>query len=328
LRSSETLPDTTITGILEGVVKNEVDFAYAMWTQDYENAVLQGRAVVDGLSGNNIAAYRALWSFFVAGAAFIQSLVDPKYDKVVIDFLTRAKEACKTISWFPYEMKFMFKGPEAAERMSDLQALQVEGIVDLLNSLKSTGPTFHNRMKEVEGLLNTTNPDYFDRGMVELGRLLGFTTWKPNTPATPDAIWQLGFGLLYIFEGKSDESPTAGISVQNCRQAAGHIDWVKDESSLKHVEEVHNILVSPKSTIDKEAIPHCKEIHYFHTSDMLKLFEQTKRALMELRSTMTASHGSEVRERVLQKLVDANLTASDITKLLTSKFTKDLPQNK
>jgi hypothetical protein len=84
--------------------------------------------------------------------------------------------------------------------------------------------------------------------------------------------------------------------------------------------------VSPKSTIDKEAIPHCKEIHYFHTSDMLKLFELTKRALLESRAIMTASSGGEVRERVLQKLVDTNLTASDITKLLTSKLVKDLPQ--
>jgi hypothetical protein len=326
LRSSEGLPDTTVTSVLEGVVKDEVDFAYAMWTLDYERAVMHGRNVVDGLSGNRLTPYRALWCFFVAGAAFIQSGEDKKYEKIVIDFITRAKEACKTISWFPYEMKFLLQETESAEDNSDVQALQVEGIVDILCYMKATGPAFNNKMREVEELLKTTDPDAFDRGMVELGRLLGFTSWKPNVPAAPDAIWQLGFRLLYIFEGKSDETPTAGISVQNCRQTSGHINWAKAESSLKDIEEYYTVLVTPKCKIDTEAIPHSKEVYYFATSDMLKLFEKTKRALMESRLIMTASTGSELRERVLQKLIELNLTPEDITKLVTSKLVKDLPQ--
>lgn len=326
LRSSEALPDTTITSILEGVVKDEVDFAYAMWTLDYEKAVMHGRNVVDGLSGNKIAAYRALWCFFVAGAAFIQTLQDKKFEKVVIDFITRAKEACKTVSWFPYEMKFMLKESGSAEDTSDVQALQVEGIVDILHSMNATGPRFNNKMKEVEGLLKDTEPNNFDRGMVELGKLLGFTSWKPNVAAAPDAIWQLGFRLLYVFEGKSDEIPTTGVSVQNCRQTSGHIDWAKAESSLKDIQECYSILVSPKSNVDKEAIAHSKDIYFFNASDMVKLFDKTKRALMESRSVMTASTGSELRERVLQKLIELNLTPEDITRLITSKPVKNLPE--
>jgi hypothetical protein len=226
IRSSEALPDTTITDILEGTVKDEVDFGYAMWAQDYEKAVIHGRKVVDGLSGNKVTSYRALWSFFVAGAAFLESAHDKKFEKVVTDFLSRAKDACKTVSWFPQEMKFIEVGKDFAEVTTDVQALQVEAIVDVLNNLRATGPRFNDKMDEVERLLKATDPKSFDQGMVELGRLLGFVSWKPEGVAAPDAVWQLTFKLLFLLEGKSDENPNSGISVQNCRQTSGHLDWL------------------------------------------------------------------------------------------------------
>jgi len=326
LRSSEALPDTTITDVLAGVVKDEVDFAYAMWTLDYEKAVMHGRTVVDGLSGNKVASYRALWCFFVAGAAFIQALADKKYQKIVTDFIARAKEACKTVSWFPHEMKSMLQEQGSIEETSDVQALQVEGIVDTLNRLGATGPRFNKKMKEVEGLLKATDPNSFDLGIVELGRLLGFTSWKPNGNAVPDGVWQLSFRLLYVFEGKSDETPTAGVSVQNCRQTSGHLDWAKAETSLKNIQDSYSILVTPKFSIDKDAIAHSEDVCFFAVSDMLKLFEKIKLALMESRSIMTASTVSELRDKVLQKLMEINLTPEDITKLLTSKLVAELPE--
>lgn len=174
--------------------------------------------------------------------------------------------------------------------------------------------------------MKATDPNSFDQGIVELGRLLGFTSWKPNGNAVPDGVWQLSFKLLYVFEGKSDETPTAGVSVQNCRQTSGHLDWAKAEPSLKDIQDSYSILVTPKSSIDKDAIAHSEGVYFFAVSDMLKLFEKIKLALMESRSIMTASTVSELRDKVLQKLVEINLTPEDITKLLTSKLVAELPE--
>lgn len=328
IRSSESLPDTTVTDILESVVRDEVDFGYAMWTQDYEKALVHGKKVVDGLSGNKVASYRALWSFLVAGAAFLQSQHDKKYEKVITDFISRAKETCKTVSWFPHEMKYITVGQESAEAITDAQALQVEAIVDALNSLGSTGPRFNTKMDEVEMMLKATDPKLFDQGMVELGHLLGFTTWKPAGNAAPDAVWQLTFKMVFVLEGKSDETPNEGISVQNCRQTSGHLDWAKAEPGLKDIKDSFCILVTPKSTIDKEAIAHSEGIYYFAAPDMIKLFNKTKFALMASRAVMTASTSSELREIVLQKLVESSLTPEEIVNVLTSTSVSKLPISK
>jgi len=323
LRSSEELPDTSATDILSAVVKAEVDFAYAMWTQDYEKAVAQGQSVVDGLSGNKVAPYRALWCFFVAGAAYIQAKFDGQFEKVVVDFASRAKEACKTVSWFPHELKFML--PEREVEISDVQARQVEAIVELLYKLGPTGPRFPNKMSEVQDLLKAKEPNNFDRGLVDLGNMLGFTSWKPPENAAPDCVWQLGYKLLFVFEGKSDESSGTGISVQNCRQASGHIDWAKAQSGLKDIEATYSILVTPKSSIDKEAIAHGKNVNFLAISDVLKIFEEAKSALVESREIMAAATTTELRNRVLQKLVEKNLTPEEISARLTSKPVTDLP---
>jgi hypothetical protein len=328
IRSSEELPDTSATDILSAAVKAEVDFAYAMWTQDYEKAVAEGRSVVDGLSGKKVAPYRALWCFFVAGAAFNQAKIDEKFGKVVVDYTSRAKEACKTVSWFPYELKLMLPERGAGEETSDLQARQVEAIVELLHTLGPTGPRFQRKMAEVKGLLEAKEANDFDRGLVELGNLLGFTSWKPAEDAEPDCVWQLGYNLLFVFEGKSDESSGTGISVQNCRQSSGHLNWAKAQSGLKDIEATYSILVTPKSSIDKEAIAHGKDVYFLAISDVLPILEKAKSVLVESREIMTAETTSELRDRVLQKLVEKNLTPEEISARLTSRLVTCLPTSK
>lgn len=325
LRSSEELPDTSATDILSAVVKAEVDFAYAMWVQDYEKAVASGQKVVDGLSGNKVTPYRALWCLFVAGAAYVQSKIDGKFEKVVVDYASRAKEACKIVSWFPHELKSMLPERKAVEEISDIQARQVEAIVELLCKLGPTGPRFLKEISKVQDLLKAKEPNDFDRGLVELGNMLGFTSWKPPENAAPDCVWQLGYKLLFVFEGKSDESSETGISVQNCRQASGHVDWAKAQDGLKDIKTIYAILVTPKSKIDQEAIAHGKDVYFLAISDVLRIFEKTKSALMESREIMTAETTTELRNRVLQKLIEKNLTPEEISAWLTSKPVTNLP---
>jgi hypothetical protein len=324
-RRSEELPDSSVTNILEGVVKAEVEFAYSMWIQDYERAVEHGRRVVDGLSGNKVSSYRALWCFFAAGAAYIHSETDKKFEAVALDLMKRAKAACKTVSWFPNELKFMLPERISVEDASDAQARQIEGILELLSGLGSTGPKFESKMKEVNELLISTDANKFDRGLVELGLMLGFTSWKPAGKAAPDCVWQLGYKMLFIFEGKSDESPEAGVSVQNCRQASGHHNWARAESDLNDLEDKYSILATPKLTLGKDAIPYTDDIYFLWIPDILKLFEKIKCALSESREMMTTEASNETRERVLQKLTQMNITAEEIHALVTSKQVKDLP---
>lgn len=323
LRMYEELPDTSLTEIFDSVVKFEVDFSYAMWAENYERAVICGKRVADGLSGLRLTPYRALWYYFVAAAANAQSKTNKEFEGIADDYLNRAKSACQTVSWFPHALRSLI--PESTEELSEIQALAVEGVINCLNRLGPVGPRFTNRMDEIEENLKEVEASKFDLGLMQLGGLLGFTSYKPGGTAAPDAVWYLENHLLFLFEGKSAESPDTGVTVQNCRQTSGHLQWVTGNDNLKDIETKYSILVSPKTSINEDSIPYGKGVHYLHITEVLKLFERAKQMLIELRSIMTTEFDNTQRQRVLNYMIRLNLTPEEVCKLVTSKLVTELP---
>jgi len=325
LRMSEEKPDASVTDILDSIVKHEIDFTYAMWAEDYERAITCGRSVADALSNNKLAPYRALWYYFVATAAHANTTRDMDSERIARDYLTRAKIACQTISWFPHALRSMFSELVSTEDKSELQALAVEGIVNNLVLMGTNGPRFSRRLAEIEKNLKEKEADKFDLGLMQLGTILGFTSYKPGGSSSPDAIWHLENHVLFIFEGKSEESPTVGVSVQNCRQTYGHLRWAESDENIKNIKTKYSILVSPRTRISEDAIPHGELVYYVHISDVLHLFEKTKQMLIELRSKMTDEISDTLRDRVLLCMNRCALTPENIINILTSKKVTELP---
>ena len=325
LRSDEELPDSSVTEVLANVVKDEVDFSYALWAGDYEKAIECGRRVTDGLSGLKLAPYRALWYYFTANPAIILSKNNKVFESLGYEFLNRAKEACRTVSWFPHALRSMLPESAQIEETTEIQALAVEGVLNILDKLGSVGPRFQSKMDEIEKLLNEKDPHQFDRGLNELGALLGYTTFIPTGTAPPDSAWHLESLICMVFEGKSQESPNDGISVSNCTQTSNHLKWVASNERLKEVKKAYSILVSPKTTIDNDAIPFGDDIYYLHIDDIMSLFRRAKLMLIESRSLMTEKIDDNFRVRVINNLIRYKLAPEDIIKLITTKLVKSLP---
>ncbi|MDR2719727.1 MAG: DEAD/DEAH box helicase [Nitrososphaerota archaeon] len=324
LRDSDTQPDTKVTNILVNTVYDEVNFAYALWTQDFTNAVMHGRKVVDGLSENVVSSYSALWSLFVAGAAYIQSKSGNTFESITLSFLNKAKSSCKMVSWFAHELKFILPEKISIDDASTSQAVQVENILDKLKKSGYTGPKFNNKLSEVEELLKATDAAKFERGIVELGKFLGFDSWKPTTKAAPDAVWQIESQAL-LLEGKSDEKATVGISVQTCRQTAGHLNWATTQEGLVNVKEKYTVLVSPKMYLDNDAVPHVADIKFLSTIVVLDLFEKIKNVLIKSRSQIINESNEGTRDIILQSLVEMEVTVEKIIAQVVKINLKDLP---
>ena len=324
-RADEKLPDMSVTNILANTVKNEVDFSYAMWMGDYERALSNSKDVVDGLSGGKVAPYRAFWCYLASNAAYLHSQSDKKFEKVPIDYLERAKEACRTVSWFPYALKALLQEQKETEDPNELQAIAIEGIVEFLCDLGPVSPRFNEKLEEIEQALRSVKANAFDQGLVELGKMLGFTSWKPPITEGPDAVWQLGNHVLLLLEGKSDESPDSGVSVQNCRQTSGHLDWAKSDPSLKDTKQIYSVLVSPKSKIDDKSLPHSNDIYFVNISDIIKLFEKIRSMLKIARESMTNEVDNIFRERILDILTRMNLRPDDVIPIFISKKVTELP---
>jgi len=202
---------------------------------------------------------------------------------------------------------------------NELETMATEGIADVLQDMGSSGPRFQRKMEEVDRLLGQKNHSQFDRGMLELGSLLGFTSWKPDSQAAPDCVWQLGNDIAFLLEGKSEASPDGPISVDDCRQASGHLKWAGAEQRLKDCRSTFSILITPRTALDKIAVPHANGVYLMTPADMKGIFERTKAMLSTVRGAMTDELDEEFKERIVSELVSADLTPDSVRKLLLSR---------
>jgi hypothetical protein len=319
LRDSENHTDSTITDILASVAADEVDFSYCLWSSNYKEAVKLGNAVTDKLIDSRLSAYRALWFYLTAYAAHATSKDDNSYAKVAERLMSRAIHTCKTVSWFANALRSMLPSDKLRAVVNELETMATEGMADALQDMGSSGPGFQKKMEEVDNLLEQKNHSQFDRGMLELGNLLGFTSWKPDSPAAPDCVWQLGNDIAFLLEGKSEASPEGPISVDDCRQASGHLKWAGAEQRLRDCRQTFSILVTPRASLDKIAVPHAKGVYLMTPADMKVLFGRTKAMLSTVRGTMTDELDEEFKEGILSELVRADLTPDSVRKLLLSR---------
>lgn len=326
LRASDESMDTSITNLLEKSVNYEVNYSYALWSGDYRRAVDMAMRVSDNLSHRNLGPYRALWTYFVACAALTAPETDKEYVDIKNDFANRSLAAGSLISWFPNAI-LSLRHVDAPSKDALLnQALAAENVLEVLTNLGISGPKFDLKLTEVEELLGETDSSKFERGLVALGTLLGFTSLRPAGDGAPDACWQLENQLCIILEGKSEENPESGISIQNCRQTSMHRDWAASKDYLKNVTETVVCLVSPRTTIDSDALPYGKDVYYISISEIQTLLSRTRQMLTECRPYLVSENNDRLKEIILDTMKRLELTPNQLKTHFLSNEVTSLPQ--
>lgn len=309
---------------LEAAVSEEVDFAYAFWRGDWRSAVAKGRGVVDRLSGEALARYRALWCYQVACVAHAALKTgSPSFQSIIDDYSSRAASAAGTAPWFARAIRTLSKVDSPELNQSEMQGMVVSGILTSLQNLGLTGPRFGDHIGDVGRSLGGTNPDDFDRGLADLGTLLGWDAWKPEGMAAPDAVWRLRGKKAIVFEGKSGAEPGEEIPVETCRQAAGHLDWARDAEDLESTLDRVIVLVTPQSRLSRGARTHAKDVRIASLDEIRALFERVRLCLEAARAQMGVSDSAVSRDIILRELRSSRLTPEDVVADLTRKLLKD-----
>jgi hypothetical protein len=132
--------------------------------------------------------------------------------------------------------------------------------------------------------------------------------------------------LAILLEGKSEESPNGPVSVENCRQASGHLNWARVDPRIKDCEEMLSILVTPRERIDPKAIPQADRVYISNISDIKELYDKAVHLLTVVRTSMTSAANEELRENILQEMISRNLTPQSIRSFLISKPAGKLPK--
>jgi len=325
-RDDTAYPAPAYVGVLRSAVHLEVDFQYDLWKEDYSQALVKATAIIDKLSGDELAGYRALWNYFAGCAAYQLGIVSKKKElaQTAADRFTRASQAVRTVSWFARLAHQFGAIPTEDSQSQYLTALAAESVNTYLTTLGTVGARFDKAMTQYESLIKDTDAKNFDRGLTELGKMLGFDAEKPEGDGVPDSIWRIGGEFVLLFESKSDETPKDKISVRTCRQAQGHLQWEKARPFFTQNAKLHSIVVTPRSVLDKAAAPHSGGLYYQPLDGILQLFREADACLRIIRSK-SPDRETEQRLRLIQtELMQAKLIPEVVIKRLTSTRLSDL----
>ena len=131
-------------------------------------------------------------------------------------------------------------------------------------------------------------------------------------------MWSLDNEIFIVFETKPEETPDDPISVKTCRQAQGHEKWLREQPMIPGNVKVTTIVVSPRTVLAKEALPHADNLFYLPIAEMRKLATTT---ITNLRSTRSKAADLDVEDRlpILDGAMGSGLTHEALHERLTKK---------
>jgi hypothetical protein len=202
----------------------------------------------------------------------------------------------------------------------------VENIEDFIAQIGFNGPKFERAATEFTNLIDQNGYVPFTQGLEQIGKYLGYASWRPGTRGAPDCVWRLSDKLCIALEAKSEETAEDAIPIRDAREARGHLDWVTSNVKLPADSETIVLLVSPRSKIAKEAIPFTERIYRIGLDDARQL---ARRAVSVIRAARAQSaDGAEgiLRTNIQGQLFGAHLDPNHLLKELKKTPLNSLPQ--
>ena len=93
---------------------------------------------------------------------------------------------------------------------------------ELLDHYGASGIRFEQRCNRIAEMLQSDSHSVFQEGLESLGKLLGYTAYRPEFSGAPDCVWRGkfgSFGEMVTFEAKIEDSPSNEIILSDLGQA-------------------------------------------------------------------------------------------------------------
>jgi hypothetical protein len=170
----------------------------------------------------------------------------------------------------------------------------------LLEQLGRLGTKCKKTLAEHRTLIQAKDSKSFEQGLEMLGRLLGAEAKRFTEDGAPDGFWRFGDWHAFVFESKTDESKQGSISLNTVRQAATHEQAVRSKKLLPDYVPCSTVIISPRTTISKLALPSAGNMLYVSHADIIALFDGASKTFEEVRAASVGNTDEVLRERFLQ----------------------------
>ncbi|WP_240472312.1 DEAD/DEAH box helicase [Thioalkalivibrio versutus] len=268
---------------LASVVKQEIEWQKAMWAHDYSRAFDAAREVLGGMASSELRGYRALWHYLAGSAASLSSVEEyGELDGQAREHFMKAKEAASGIPWLVALAHNRDERPTVEDQEKTTCMLQVE---QLEAYLQKQG-TLHNRKfsaREREIRKGLQGGKEFERAQVLLGEHLGFEADKRESDASPDPWWKAG-DVVIVFEDHANANSTAVIDATKARQAASHVEWIRDHVvGAADARVIQSVLVTPATKARPGAMHSLGSVAYWGLDEFREWAEECLKTVRELR---------------------------------------------
>ncbi|WP_092866071.1 DEAD/DEAH box helicase [Albimonas pacifica] len=270
---------------LEAVVRHEVAYQQAIWSQDFERALMEARAVTSKLTAPKLQGYRALWHYLAGSVSqMLSKNLDDSADKAAREQFAAAKDSAPSVPWLA-QLTRGEASPAAAEKTpSEDVTVQVERLENVLLALGTASEhKFEKRAKLI--LDNLTAPKTFEEGQRQLGELLGFVTGNGKGDAAPDPWW-LGAAIGIVFEDHADGKATTVFSPTKAKQAALHPDWMQENEPEAENLDIVSVIVTPCTTAGYGAKPALRKARYWSLDDFRSWARETIGIIRTLKTSL------------------------------------------
>ena len=270
---------------LEAVVGHEVAYQRAIWSQDFERALKEARAVTSKLTAPELKGYRALWHYLAGSVNQVLSKkLDDSADKAAREQFVAAKDSAPSVPWLA-QLTRGEASPAAAENTpSEDVTVQVERLENVLFALGTASEhKFEKRAKVI--LDNLAASKTFEEGQRQLGELLGFVTGNGKSDAAPDPWW-LGAATGIVFEDHADGKATTVFSATKAKQAAMHPDWMQENEAEAENLDIVSVIVTPCTTAGHGAKPALRKVQYWSLDDFRSWARETIGIIRTLKTSL------------------------------------------
>lgn len=299
----------------------EVEFTYALWTGDREDAAHLAKTIADETTDQDLRLYRAWWSY-LAGVVHLElsrGRDDGEGLEIAKGYLEQAHPAAGLREWYGglTDVLEATGGETELEESHPADAGMVETVQDVLRELGLSSPKFEDHVAANEGRLKDTDSVAFEQGLEALGRYCGWEAQRHTGEGEPDVTWTVGDEICLVFEAKSEHGAGGEIGKKDCLQARGHYDWVGE--NLGKFNEVRAILVTPRMAVHETAEPHTDDLFHLTLEDCQMLFRDATETLRKVRGSLSGTEGEAPISRILDGYSSAGLQPRDTLERLTSR---------
>lgn len=315
-----------ITDVLARSAPLEIEHCKASWSGRHEEAYNLAVKVTEQLEGgSDLLPYRSFWYHQAAVSAFLafRQSGNESFKEASLDLLGRASATSHGVRWLPdVQGKLGGKPPSTTILPEQDWFLALKRLLEQMGRL---GTKCKKALAEHRTLIQAKESKSFEQGLEMLGRLLGAEAKRFTEDGAPDGFWRFGDWHAFVFEAKTDESKHGGISLNTVRQAATHEQAVRSKKLLPDYVPCSTVVISPRTAIDKLALPFAGKMLYVSHAEVVALFDAASKAFEEVRAASVGNTDEVLRERFLQHYKHRKLSMQSVVQFLQKQRLDALP---